>query len=556
MLAPIGRDGPAVADLLQSANLETLVCPDLATLITETAAGAGAVFLAEEGLFGKDIASLTRWIDAQPAWSDLPFIVLTTHQEQPAVVAWRQHLVGFLRNISFLERPVQRITLVSAAHAAIRARHRQYEIRALMREREHAAEELESLVVQRTRALEEANEQLRREFQERARVEEALRHTQRIEALGRLTGGVAHDFNNLLMVISGGLEMLDRQADPARRKRLMEAMVHAAQRGASLTRQLLAFSRRNESRPEALDIARLVGAMRDLLDRTLGSNLRVAFDFQEALWPVEVDPGQLELAVLNLVVNARDAMPNGGTILVRAENLASIADHELGGDYVRLSVIDTGTGMSAEVQTRVFEPYFTTKEVGKGSGLGLAQVYGFARQSRGTARIDSELGRGTTIALYLPRCGKAPSGVVHRPDRLRTDRQQRHDAGRILLVEDDSAVAALTSEMLGRLGYEVTHAASAAAALGALTAEEPVDVVLSDIMMPGGMNGVELAREIRRRRADLPVLLTSGHAGAAAHADRAEGIPLLPKPYGLDELDAALESARETAKACASGMRL
>jgi signal transduction histidine kinase/CheY-like chemotaxis protein len=544
IFAPIGRDGPAAADLLRSAGLETVVCPDLATLIKETATGAGAVFMAEEGLFGKDPAPLTQWIDRQPAWSDLPFIVLTSHQEQPAVVAWRRNLVSILRNVSLLERPVQPITLASAVQSALRARRRQYEVGALMRVREQAAHELESLVFERTRALEHANQQLRAEMAERARIEETLRQAQKMEALGQLTGGIAHDFNNLLMVISGGLEMLDRQADPARRRRLMDGMLHAARRGAGLTRQLLAFSRRHEFSLESVDIARQIGDMHELLERSLGGDVHVGFDIPGTLWTVEVDPGQLELAVLNLAVNARDAMPNGGTIILRGENLPNLDDDELAGDYVRLSVIDNGIGMRPEVQARVFEPYYTTKDVGKGSGLGLPQVYGFARQSGGTVRIDSKVGQGTSIALYLPRSHRAAGSDQHHLDEQHIDVQRGHEAGRVLLVEDDDEVATLTSEMLDQLGYEVTRTASAAAALGALANGRPVDVVLSDVMMPGGMNGVELAREIRKRRAELPILLTSGYAEAAAQQASAEGVHLLPKPYQIGQLSAALRAAR------------
>ena len=206
----------------------------------------------------------------------------------------------------------------------------------MLEARERTAQQLEKLVVERTRALEEANKHLRLEMEERARVEETLRQAQKIEAIGQLTGGVAHDFNNLLMVISGGLDMLDRQADPNRRRRLMEGMVQAAQRGASLTRQLLAFSRRQKLRPEPVDIAMQIGGMRELLDRSLRGDVHVEFDFPEDLWPVEVDPGELELVVLNLAVNARDAMPSGGTIVVRGENLPDLKDEQIEGDYVRL----------------------------------------------------------------------------------------------------------------------------------------------------------------------------------------------------------------------------
>ncbi|WBL76861.1 response regulator [Bradyrhizobium xenonodulans] len=554
IFAPIGRDGPASAELFRGANLEAINCRDLPGLISEMTEGVGAVFLAEEGLFGKDTAPLAQWIANQPPWSDLPFVVLTSHREQPAVIAWRRSIVALLRNVSLLERPVQPITLTSAVQSAMRARRRQYEIRALLAAREQTAQELEKLVVERTRELEEANNQLRLEMNERTRVEETLRQAQKIEAIGQLTGGVAHDFNNLLMVISGGLDMLDRQTDPNRRRRLMDGMIQAAQRGASLTKQLLAFSRRQKLRPEPVDVAAQIGGMRELLDRSLRGDVHVEFEFPESLWPVEVDPGELELVILNLAVNARDAMPNGGTIIVRGENLPGLNDEQIAGDYVRLSVIDTGVGMSPEILSRVFEPFFTTKDVGKGSGLGLAQVHGFATQSRGTVRIQSEVGRGTSIELYLPRSFDVPSRERHLIDLTRV-RPKKSSHGRILLVEDDDEVAALVGEMLGQLGYDVTRAASAAAALGALADGRTVDLVFSDIMMPGGMNGVELAQEIKKRRTDIPVLLTSGYAEAAVHEAEAADIQILAKPYHIDELAAALSAARSSLRRDAGSRR-
>jgi signal transduction histidine kinase/CheY-like chemotaxis protein len=543
VFAPIGRDGQASAELLRSADLAVVNCRSLPELVGEMSAGVGAVFIAEEGLFGRDTSTLAQWIENQPPWSDLPFVILTSHRDHRAVVTWRRTVVELLRNVSLLERPIQPITLTSAIQSAMRARRRQYEIRSLLEAREQTAQQLEKLVVDRTRALEEANKQVLLEMNERARVEETLRQAQKIEAIGQLTGGVAHDFNNLLMVISGGLDMLDRQTDPARRRRLMDGMIKAAQRGASLTRQLLAFSRRQPLRPEAVDVAQQIGGMREILDRSLRGDVHVEFEFPDQLWPVEVDPGELELVILNLAVNARDAMPDGGTIVVRGENLAGLRDAQLDGDYVRLSVIDTGVGMGPEILARVFEPFFTTKDIGKGSGLGLAQVHGFATQSRGAVRVKSEVGKGTSIELYLPRSSLTPSRVRHLID-LHSAPLKKDNHGQILLVEDDDEVAALVSEMLAELGYGVTRAGSAAAALGAFANGRSVDLVFSDIMMPGGMNGFELAREIRRRRSDIPVLLTSGYSEAAIHNAEMAGIQILPKPYHIDELAAALHAAK------------
>ena len=542
VLAPTGRDGPAAVGLLRRAGLDARVCDDLAALTAGLEQGADAAFIAEEALHLRPIEALLDWVGRQPPWSDMPFVVLTSHRLQPAVNAGRSALVAALRNVSLLERPVQAITLTSTIQAAVRARRQQYQVQAHLAEREDAARRLEELVVARTRQLEAANKELREQIAERERVEESLRHAQRIEAIGQLTGGVAHDFNNLLMVISGGLDMLGRQPDPARQQRLMDGMRQAAGRGAALTRQLLAFSRRQALRAEPVDLRRQIGSMRELLDRSLSGDVHVALDFGPDLWPVEVDPGELELVILNLAVNARDAMPEGGTIEIRAANLPGWDADGLHGDFVRLAVIDTGTGMPPEVVARVFEPFFTTKDIGKGSGLGLAQVYGFARQSGGTVRIDTAPGRGTTIELLLPRSAGMPQAAARPAAELR-QMGAPGTRGHVLLVEDDDEVAALVGQMLGELGFGVTRAASAAAALGALADGRPVDLVFSDVLMPGGMNGVELARELRRRHPDLPVVLTSAYAGNAKRDADAAGIALLPKPYRLEELAAVTQTA-------------
>ena len=538
--APIGRDGPATAELLRRIGMEAVVCHGVDEVLQRAETDAAAVFIAEEGLFGHDLKALSDWVDRQPTWSDFPFVVLTSKHQQPAVAAWRQRMVAALRNVSLLERPVQSITLTSAVQAAVRGRLRQYEVRALIEAREQASQELEALIVERTSELEKTNLELRTQMAERAHIEETLRQTQKIEAIGQLTGGIAHDFNNLLMVISGGLDMLDRRADPERRKRLMDGMRQAAQRGSALTRQLLAFSRRQSLAPEPVDLAQRITQMRELLDRSLRGDVHVKQEFAPDLWPVEVDPGELELVILNLAVNSRDAMPEGGNILLQARNAPDELVLGRRGDFVRLAVIDTGTGIPDEVRNRVFDPFFTTKEIGKGSGLGLAQVYGFARQSGGTVWIDSECGHGTSVVMLLPRSAELPSPVK---DQMPIDETVNVSAGNVLLVDDDEEVATLVAEMLEHLGYEVTSTASAAAALGALANGRGIDIVFSDVMMPGGMNGLELAREIRTRNFEVPVLLTSGYAEAVKHSAEAEGVQILAKPYRLEELAAALKTA-------------
>jgi CheY-like chemotaxis protein len=284
--------------------------------------------------------------------------------------------------------------------------------------------------------------------------------------------------------------------------------------------------------------------MRELLDRSLRGDVQVELQFADDLWNIEVDAGELELVILNLAVNARDAMPNGGTITIRAENRPAFKGEGLDGDYVLLAISDTGTGMPPEVLAHVFEPFYTTKEVGKGSGLGLAQVHGFAKQSQGGVLIRSELGRGSTIELYLPRSEKTARDASQAAEAP-ISRAKPRRAGVVLLVEDDDEVAKLTAEMLEQIGFEVIRTASAAAALGALANSRSIDLVFSDIMMPGGMNGVELAKEIRKRRLGLPVLLTSGYAEAVRREAEAEGVQILPKPYRLSELSAALVAVSE-----------
>jgi signal transduction histidine kinase/ActR/RegA family two-component response regulator len=532
ILTPVGRDGPASGELLSKAGLSVHICADLSEVLSALPEGAAAIFVAEEALFGRDLADLERWVTNQPPWSDLPFVILTSHRQDPRVAAWRQRLVGSLGNVSLVERPVHPITLSSTLQAAVRARRRQYEVRALLQARESAADELQ-------RRVDEATAELRQQMVERTHIEEALRQSQKMEAIGQLTGGVAHDFNNLLMVVLAGLEMIERDRHSARFDQLVDGMRNAALRGASLTRQLLGFARRQPLKRQPTDLGRHVAGMRDLLNRSLGSNIELVTDFAANLWPVEVDPTEFELVLLNLAFNARDAMPGGGTITVRAENLSTPRQ---GGDFIQLTISDTGSGMTPEVVDRAFEPFFTTKEIGKGSGLGLAQAYGFAKETGGTIRIESQIGEGTRVVLILPRSRSIPSPEIGDDRSSRAD--SHRFAGHVLLVEDDEEVARLVSGMLDQLGYDVEHVANASSALGALRNDRTVDLVFADIMMPGGMDGVGLAREIKARRPDLPVLLTTGNLGAIQ--DKLEGLKLkvLPKPYRLDDLRVALAEAR------------
>ncbi len=380
---------------------------------------------------------------------------------------------------------------------------------------------------------------LTRDVTERNRLEERLRAAQKLEAIGQLTGGVAHDFNNLLQVVLSGLTLVERAADPQRQTQVLESVRRAAQRGGELTKRLLTIARKQSLNPAPLDLGRWLrsGAV-ELLARTLRGDIVLLVDVQDGLPAVEVDANELELAVLNVAVNARDAMPNGGTLTLSAAEIEidTITDpDELSGHYVRLSIADTGTGMTKDVQAKVFEPFFTTKAVGTGTGLGLAQVYGFARQSGGGVRLRSVPGKGTTISLLLPIAQAAlPPEAGDRPQECVAPLPRAE----ILVCEDDEEVAALVVDMLKQLGHAPTLVSTAAAALGALTDDRPVDLLFSDVMMPGGKDGVALAREAVRRRPGLPVLLTTGYTGGPG--TQPLGVPVLRKPYSLDDLARAL----------------
>jgi signal transduction histidine kinase/DNA-binding response OmpR family regulator len=382
------------------------------------------------------------------------------------------------------------------------------------------------------------------EITDRKRVEAALREAQKLEAIGRLTGGVAHDFNNLMMVVSGGINVLERQPDPARQRQTLDGMRRAVEKGSALTRQLLTFGGNKPLAPQPIALPECIARMEALLNRTLGAQVRVVSYYAADLWPVLADQNELEMVLLNLGVNARDAMPNGGTVSITADNVNDPRGLPPG-DYVRVAVGDTGAGMPEGVRERAFEPFFSTKEFGKGSGLGLAQVYGFAKESGGLAQIDSAPGRGTTITLLLPRSlAPAPTpapNAAAAPKPLAVQAPRR-----VLLVEDDNEVAELVAEMLAHLGYQLVRAGTAAEALFTLEHDTRIDVVFSDVMMPGKLTGVDLARRVRRDRPELPVVLTSGYAESFKKEARNEGLVLLPKPYAMDELRMVMERALET----------
>jgi len=358
---------------------------------------------------------------------------------------------------------------------------------------------------------------------------------QKMDALGQLTGGVAHDFNNLLMIVMGQAELLKRKlaGDPAVTTSIA-AIELAAQRGAALTGQLLTFARRQSVNPVVLNLPEHIGGFEVMLKSSIGSSVRLATAVAADCWSVKVDPGELELALVNLALNARDAMPGGGTVTLTAENVTLVEGENpaglpmaLAGEFVALAVADTGSGIAPDLVDKVFDPFFTTKEVGKGSGLGLSQVHGFAHQSGGTVMLDSQIGRGTTVTLYLPR---SQEDVAASEAEAATD---EGGTGRVLLVEDNPDVATATQLMLEQLGYSVRLVTDGAAALTAVDAER-FDLVMTDIVMAGSVDGLAVARAVGQRRLDLPVLLVTGYSDAAAKV--AGEFTVLRKPFLMAEL--------------------
>ncbi len=378
------------------------------------------------------------------------------------------------------------------------------------------------------------------EIEQRLQAETALRQAQKMEAIGQLTGGVAHDMNNLLMVIQGNLELLERQLAPAPRSGRLRQPVRRAldgvERAAALTQRLLAFARRQPLDPKPVEPDRLVAGMSDLLRRTLGETIAIETRLAGGLWRIFADPNQLENAILNLAVNARDAMPEGGTLTLETANAHLDADgvgtpHEAGsGDYVLIAVTDTGIGMPREHADRAFEPFFTTKDVGKGTGLGLSQVYGFVKQSGGNVEIESEPGFGTTVRIYLPRYMLDPD----RPMPVTAAPVPTATAGEcILVVEDSDEVRANNIGSLRELGYRVIAARDGAEALRRLAAEPSIVLLFTDVGLPGGMNGRQLADAARRLRPELRVLFTTGYAGDAIvrNGQIVGGIAVILKPF-------------------------
>ncbi|MBB3585261.1 response regulator [Sphingomonas sp. BK481] len=544
VVAPTGRDADVTAQVLRSADIAAVPDADGTALFAAIAGGthAGAI-LTDDALSRLDQERLLAAIAAQAPWSDFPFILLSKRGE-PRRGAREVEAVA---NVTLLERPLHPASLVSAARAALRARQRQRLAARHFEDREKAraelrdlADTLEAKVEARTRELAAANDRLTAEIAERERAEARLVQAQKMEAIGQLTGGIAHDFNNLLTAVIGSLDLLLRRTDDEKIRRLASMALQAGERGATLTAQLLSFSRRQHLSPVPVEPNQVVASMADLLARSIGAAVTVELDLADDVWRAMVDPTQLEVVLLNLAINARDAMPSGGVVRIATRNLAAVPDAltaELNpGAYVAIEVADTGAGMTPAVLARAFEPFFTTKGQGKGTGLGLAQVYGFARQSGGTVRIVSAENEGTVITLYLPRTTEVADPVaIERLTQATGSRQ------RILVVDDDNDVRGVAAQMIEEIGYQVVAAASGSEALTEF-GRASFDLVLTDVVMPG-MSGVDLARRIRAVAPAMPLLFASGYADVATFGDELAAETVLKKPYRIGEVAARIGDA-------------
>ncbi|PWC51594.1 response regulator [Azospirillum sp. TSA6c] len=527
VLAPEGRDAEVIGSVLAEIGLATQPCADLPELCRSLGDDVGALMLSEGVL--TDIEPLTAWLEAQPRWSDLPIVILTSRRSRQAGRG-RQAFFQSLGNVTLLDRPLHREALQSAAQAALRSRERQYRTRSHLQEITQASSRLEERVAERTQALQA-------EMADRRRAEEQLHQAQKMEALGQLTGGVAHDFNNLLQGIVSCLAVLAPTVPDGTPRELFEAANRSIERGARLTQSLLSFARRQTLMPEPTDLGDLLTGMSSLLERSLGGQISVTIQVPPGLPAALIDRAQLESAILNLAINARDAMPCGGRLSLTA-SVAEIGDGETGssaavpaelrpGTYVAIRVADTGTGIDPSVLPHVFEPFFTTKPLDKGSGLGLSMVQGMATQSGGGVHIDSTLGGGTAITLYLP----SVAAVAGRPAGTAAD-VERGEGRTVLLVEDDAIVRMGTMALLESQGHHVIEAESGETALALLQDGAEIDALVTDFAMPG-MNGAEVVRAVRTLRPGLPALIVTGYADTP---DLGEAVRLLRKPFSPNQI--------------------
>ncbi len=540
ILAPRGRDAQVAQSVLAPAVSRCAVCPDVAGLAAALAEGAGAAVLTEEALAEGDAAGLLAWLAGQPSWSDFPFIVLSSKRTGRRTGPAAQRLAD-IGNVVLLERPINAETLLSAVQSALRARRRQYQAGQQLRELALAEtqlrglnETLEQRVDAATAELRQLNDRLRQEIAERERAEAVLVQMQKMEAIGHLTGGIAHDFNNLLTAILGNVEMIGRRSSDERVRRMAGYAREAVDRATRLTGQLLAFSRSQQLDLRPVGVDALVSGMDDLLARSLGHTIAIAFDLQAANRHATADANQLELAILNLAINARDAMQQGGTLTIATRVDCAKAEDLQPGCYVVISVADTGTGIPPDLLSKVFDPFFTTKSVGKGTGLGLSQVYGIARQCGGVARVGNRPGGGAVVEIWLPA---AESAVSATAPVVSGDPARGHGE-HVLVVDDDPDVRRFVVDGLQSLHYCVSQADGGVAGLERLAHDAP-DLLIVDYAM-AHVSGVDVAAAAHRLREGLPVILVTGYADGAA-LDRIAGTSLvLRKPFELAELASAI----------------
>ncbi|MFC4932341.1 response regulator [Massilia sp. GCM10023247] len=550
VFAPRGRDADVMCSVLTDDGFDCDIMPGFEAFVAHIEAGAGAAIVAEEALADVDLTRLRAWLEGQPPWSDFPFVVLLGKVIGMAPDGARAR-INQLGNVVLLERPLNAQTLRSAVASALRARRRQYGSRDVLADRErtasslrqsqealvHLNETLEARIEERTRALAQANDRVMNEVIERERVQQAMVQLQKMEAIGRLTGGIAHDFNNLLNVVQGSMDLILLMSKDEVARSRAEVARRACQRGAKLTSQLLAFSRNQTLDLRPLDVQLLFEGVQELVATSLGSSIRLHFAVETPGSSVMADRNQMEMALLNLAINARDAMDGGGELRFEAGPAAPPADLLPAGQYVRIAVTDSGEGMPPEIAARVFEPFFTTKSVGKGTGLGLSQVYGMAQQSGGAARILSERGVGTTVEIWLRAAGTSADAA---PVPSATAAPPRPGA-RILVVEDDDFVRESMVESLQALGHTVAQAPNGEAGLRELERAQP-DLIITDYLMPG-MTGAELVRRARVLLPDVPMIIATGYADMKAIEQVIDDDMLLRKPFQLAGLAAIVERA-------------
>ena len=545
VLAPRGRDAAVACSLIEQTSASCVICPTLNALVEHLDDDVAFFLITEEAIRGADLKLLAAWFASQPAWSDLPVLLVTDHGGGPERNPIASRWLDTLGNVSFIERPFHPTTLVSIARAAVKGRRRQHETQSLLedlREGEVRLQQtndiLERRVAERTAQLQRAHDELLSQIAERERTEAKLRQVQKMEAIGQLTGGVAHDFNNLLTAVIGNLELLRRRL-PAneRTDRLIDGAMQGAQRGAALTQRLLAFARHQSLEPKPVDLADLVHGMGDLLRRSIGPSVEIQLDLPQGLPAAYVDANQVELALLNLAVNSRDAMPAGGRLTIALDEVESASTRDLdAGQYLRLTVSDSGVGMDARTLQKAIEPFFSTKEVGKGTGLGLSMIHGLAQQLKGALRLFSTPGRGTRAELWLPVADGAPAAPVAAQGEAVPDGRKH---ATLLFVDDDFLISLSTTALLEDLGHTVVAVSSGGEALDVLRTSKRIDMMITDYAMPG-MTGLQLAEQARALRPGLPILLATGYADLPTRASF--DLPRLNKPYQQTELAEQIEA--------------